>query len=126
MLRLLAYILAFQILTSGQVLAEALKVVNLVEHFQMHREEGEDMGLVRFIRMHYFDPTHESSDPVKHRQLPLHQTAVHVTVAMGTTPEPVHLPSPAREAEPGLHARVPSFHPQYDRVSVFQPPRING
>lgn len=124
--RWLVIILGFQILTSGQILAEAFKVVNLVEHFRMHREEGEGMGLIRFIRMHYFDPTHESSDPVKHQQLPLHQTVVHVSLAVGVAPETVSLPDLARESEIGFHSRVASFHPQHEQVSVFQPPRSIG
>jgi hypothetical protein len=118
--------MAFQVLTSGQVLAEAVKVVNLIEHFQMHREEGEGMGLLRFIRMHYFDPSHERSDPVKHQQLPLHQTVIHFAMAAGIVSEPATLPPIAWELEKGFHSRVSSFIPQHERVSVFQPPRIPG
>jgi len=124
--RWLLIILGFQILTSGQILAETVKVVNLVEHFRMHREEGEDMGLLRFIRMHYFDPSHERSDPVKHQQLPLHQTVIHVTVALGNASDPHSIPSIDWEAEKGYRPLVSSFHTQFEQVSVFQPPRFIG
>jgi hypothetical protein len=63
---------------------------------------------------------------VKHQQLHLHQTIVHVSLALGVAPETVSLPTMARESENGFHPRVASFHPQHEQVSVFQPPRSIG
>lgn len=124
--RLFAYVLAFQVLTSGQVLAEFVKVANLVEHFRMHRDIGDGLDLGTFIRMHYFDPAHEGSDPVEHRQLPLHQSGIHVVVASNPNVASIVLPSIPAESDPDFLSTVTQFRSRPDRGSVFQPPRIHG
>lgn len=124
--RVFTYVLAIQVLTSGQVLAEFVKVANLVEHFRMHRDIGDGLDLAAFIRMHYFDPAHEGSDPVEHRQLPLHQSTIHVVVASNPNVAFVGLPLIPAESDPDFLSTAPQFHSRPDLGSVFQPPRILG
>jgi len=115
---------SLQIISAGYLPAELMKMGNLYQHFQMHRQQGSDMGLVTFIRLHYFDPAHESSDPQNHQSLPMqgghlvsvvfHQPAseiiIHPTIESGIT---IY----SRMKDPGSSKGNP--------ISVFQPPRMN-
>ena len=122
-MRLLTIILAIQLSTSGLLFAEVVKVVNLIEHYRMHNRGPEGMALLSFIRLHYFDTRHEQSDPVKHSQLPLHQTnTVQYSVYLQTL-ETIRLPEPALGSAPEQHPRNSSHRSRSAEITIFQPPR---
>jgi hypothetical protein len=116
-------ILALQVLTSGQTLAELMKVVNLLDHFRMHVKSGEVKDLAEFIQLHYFDPVHEQSDPSHHKHLPLQQVTPHISSVFSYVMESVCIPLPefATFETPAVHTS--GFLPQTHPLSVFQPPR---
>ena len=124
MRRVLIFILSFQILTAGQLLGEILKTVNLVQHFRMHLESGEVGSLAEFLRLHYFDPNHQASDPQQHERLPLQQASPHAGFVFHLQTE-VPLLSGISQSE---HRTGSSFHtvslPANNPSSIFQPPRL--
>jgi hypothetical protein len=122
-IRLFTFILALQILTMGQALGELVKLANLYEHFQMHRSMGGGMDLSNFIRMHYFDPEHQQSDPDTHRQLPLQQAGCHVNFVFQYPDEPMSLPLIGSPEISAFHPCMTDMSPQYTHINIFQPPR---
>jgi|GEM_PF-644123 hypothetical protein len=121
--RLLFLVLSVQLLSSGQFLGEAVKVLNLLDHYRMHRGRGEVSDLAGFIHMHYFDPEHRRSDPDRHERLPLQHPS----------PNPLPACQPV-VAAPALGGPCPSLPPsqvpqeQHRRAvsasfDIFQPPR---
>jgi hypothetical protein len=121
--KLVLIILASQLLTSGQVLGELMKVVNLIDHYTMHMKSGEVHGLSEFIQLHYFNPEHEQSDPVRHRHLPLQQLTAHAVVVLAVSADPVSIPSVESHLQDTPSVRSSDFFPQQVPLSVFQPPR---
>jgi hypothetical protein len=116
-------ILAFQVLTAGQSLAELMKVANLLDHFRMHMRSGEVRDLGEFIQLHYFDPEHERSDPKRHRHLPLQQVTPHLTSVFSHVVESYSIPSPEYADLDTLIVYPVDYFPQTPPMSVFQPPR---
>lgn len=123
MRKLVLIILAAQLLTSGQVLGELIKVVNLIDHYSMHIKSGEVNGLAEFIQLHYFNPEHEQSDPTRHRHLPLQQVTSHVVNVLAVSTDPVSLPPLESHLQNMPGARSCGFSPQQVPISIFQPPR---
>lgn len=125
MRRLTTLLLALQVLSSGQFLGEGVKSLNLVEHYLMHRSRGEVSGLSEFIRMHYFDPGHRRSDPLRHDHLPLQQASANPLPACQPVAPPPAIAGPGPSLPPSpvpqeQHRRAvcPSF-------DIFQPPRTH-
>ncbi|MCE2834277.1 MAG: hypothetical protein LW694_07830 [Chitinophagaceae bacterium] len=116
-------ILAFQVLSSGQALGELMKVVNLLDHYRMHIRKGEVRDLSEFIRLHYFDPVHERSDPARHRHLPLQQATLHHVSVLAVSAESVSIPSIEGHIQEAPKVSSTGFHSQQVPMSVFQPPR---
>lgn len=116
-------ILAFQILTAGQSLAELMKVANLLDHFRMHMQSGEVKDLGDFIQLHYFDPEHERSDPNRHQHLPLQQVTPHLTSVFSQVLETVSIPSPEYALLDIPMVSPAAYLPQTHPMSVFQPPK---
>lgn len=107
----------------GQGLGEVVKMANLFDHFKMHRETGGGMGLTDFIRLHYFDPEHQNSDPDSHRQLPLQQMACHLNFVFQCPEEPISLSCVETSCVSAFHASMKDMSPQYEHINIFQPPR---
>jgi hypothetical protein len=110
-------------LSSGQALGELMKVVNLIDHYTMHIRSGEVSDLAEFIQLHYFDPEHEQSDPVRHRHLPLQQITPHIVIVLAVSSETVAIPSIENLLQESPKASSTAFLPQQHPMSVFQPPR---
>jgi hypothetical protein len=121
---LVLLILAAQLLTSGQVLGELMKVINLIDHYSMHIKSGEVHGLAEFIQLHYFNPEHEQSDPARHRHLPLQQMTSHVVNVLAVSADPVSIPSLESHLQDTPVVRNSGFFPQQVPFSIFQPPRV--
>ncbi len=54
-------------------LTESLcKVGHLFEHYQQHRETGQEYNFLQFLYAHYGDDQHVAEDIVNHQNLPFH------------------------------------------------------
>ncbi len=123
MKRLFFFILALQIISSGQFLAEAVKFHDLVDHFLEHKSGEHPLGVIEFFKLHYFDAQHEGSDPVRHASLPLYQTNIHLAFFYLQQPEQFNLPSFDAVTLSAFNPISKGLMPQCHQVSVFQPPR---
>ena len=124
MKRFLFFILAVQIITSGNFIPEVIKFNDLVDHFIEHQSGTHPLGIFDFFKLHYFDSRHEASDPVRHSKLPLHQVSTTFTIAFAPSMDQVNVFVPlvftSTEFNPFKKGLVPQCH----QVSIFQPPRF--
>jgi hypothetical protein len=70
------YLIVIQIATlgifKGGIFAELCLLPNMLEHYDEHYKEANgDLDVLEFIRLHYFNHDHPSSDPSHHTGLPL-------------------------------------------------------
>lgn len=124
MKKVLVFLLALQVVSAGYLPAELIKVGNLYRHFMEHRETGGGIGLLQFVRLHYFDPKHQASDPLTHETLPLQQTTGHIlTIIFQSPSEPIHIPGYGDVT--AVHFVIPPSGALPDGTPgfVFQPPR---
>lgn len=124
MKKALLVLLSLQIISAGYLPAELMKMGNLYQHFQMHRQQGNNMGLVTFIRLHYFDPAHQSSDPQNHERLPMQ--GGHLASVVFQQPALEIIIHPTVESRITIYSRMED--PGYSKgnpISVFQPPKMN-
>ena len=122
-MRWIAFILSIQIMTSGQALGEVVKLANLADHYRMHILANQGMTLMDFIRLHYFDPSHEASDPSKHQHLPLHLGTSLVSIIGFIRTESITLPEPLAVVLSSFHSLQQDIAPQSTLIDIFQPPR---
>ncbi len=122
-MRWIAFILSIQIISSGQALGEVVKLANLADHYRMHTLANERMTLMDFIRLHYFDPSHEASDPAKHQHLPLHLGTNLVNIIGCIRIESIALPEPVSTVLSSYHSLQHDIAPQGILIDIFQPPR---
>jgi hypothetical protein len=126
MKKFLTILLALQLLTGNQFLAEMVKIPSLMEHFQEHKTINEDLDFFTFLKMHYSDPEHQKSD-ARHDNLPLKvHTSAHAEtfVFLLETPPPVSEPI-LQDIENKTQAiKNNQFSDSKIRFSVFQPPRL--
>jgi len=122
-MRWIAFILSIQIISSGQALGEVVKLANLADHYSMHTLANEGMTLTDFIRLHYFDPSHEASDPAKHQHLPLHLGTSLVSIIGCIRIESIDLPEPISTVLTSYHSLQHDIAPQGILIDIFQPPR---
>lgn len=117
--------LALQVISSGYLPAELIKMGNLFQHFMEHRRQGSDISLSHFIRLHYFDAQHQASDPLKHASLPLQQSGHIMTVVFQSPVDAIQIGYTCAVVPKshGLHMdpSLPSGNP----AAVFQPPRVS-
>jgi len=122
--RIIFIILSIQIISSGNFLSELVKFNSLIEHFIEHEKGSNPLTMVEFLKLHYFNPNHESSDPKRHASLPLHQSNISFTVVYNSPADPLQLgPFPVTSSIK-FTLISKGLTPQYKQVSVFQPPRI--
>jgi hypothetical protein len=120
----LIFLLALQVVSAGYLPAELIKVGNLYRHFMEHRDAGSDMGLLQFIRLHYFDTKHQASDPLTHETLPLQNAAGHLlTIIFQSPAEPLHITG-YHDANAVSFTLPPTMAlPDGLTGFIFQPPR---
>jgi hypothetical protein len=117
--------LALQVVSSGYLPAELIKIGNLYQHFMEHRRQGSEISLAQFIRLHYFDDQHQASDPQKHASLPLQQSAHFMNIVF-QSPVDVFHPGYDIGQLPAIHARqLGSSLPCGNPAAIFQPPRVS-
>ncbi len=121
----MVFLLALQVVSAGYLPAELIKVGNLYSHFMEHREAGMQMSLVQFVRLHYFDPKHQASDPQTHETLPLQQATGHLlTIVFQSPAEPIHISGYGDIT--AIHFTLPPSKALPDGTPgvIFQPPRL--
>jgi hypothetical protein len=120
----LLVLLCLQIISAGYLPAELMKMGNLYQHFKMHQEQGIEMGLVSFIRLHYFDPEHQSSDPQNHQSLPMQ--GGHLISIVFHQPVSDIIIHPTSVSRITTYSRMEdSGYSKGNPISVFQPPKMN-
>lgn len=124
MKRFLFFILAVQIITSGNFIPEVVKFNNLVDHFIEHQSGTHPLGVLDFFKLHYFDSHHEQSDPIRHASLPLYQVSTSFVIAFHSVLDQLNFipsfPVPSAQFNSFKKGLVPQCH----QVSIFQPPRF--
>lgn len=122
--KLIFFILALQIITSGKCIPELMKLNSLMEHFIEHKKSEHPISLIEFFRLHYFDHQHETSDPQRHASLPLHHTGFSFTIVFHAAIDTLCM-EPIQEVTSNIfHAVSKGLMPQCHQVSIFQPPRL--
>ena len=124
MKKLVFIILSLQIITSGNFLGELVKFNSLIEHFVEHEKGSNPLTIMQFLKLHYFNPKHESSDPKRHASLPLHQSSISFSVVYNSPADPLQLGPFPEIFSIDFTPINKGLTPQYNQVSVFQPPRI--
>ena len=122
----LTILLALQLLTGNQFLAEMVKIPSLIEHFQEHKEINENLDFFTFLKMHYSDPEHQKSD-ARHDSLPLKvHTSAHAETFVFSIETPPSVSEPYfQNIENKTQAiKTHQFSDSKIHFSVFQPPRL--
>jgi len=122
--RLIFFILAIQIITSGNFISEVVKFNDLVDHFLEHQSSNQPLGVFDFFRLHYFNSHHEGSDPIRHSKLPLHQVSTTFVITVASAFEHVNIIAPLFADSPEFNPFKKGLIPQCHLVSIFQPPRF--
>ena len=125
MKKLIFFIVAIQIISSGHFFSEVSKFDELYLHFMEHRNGDQPMSVTQFIKSHYFDNIHENSDPVKHAKLPLRQSSIGLNLVYQTPVEGFSLIPHWTFLKQSLIPTQKCFFPQADQFSVFQPPKLS-
>ena len=68
----LAFFLIVESLLPGMDVHELVKLPDLFQHYQKHREMNSDLDFVTFIKLHYENPKHHEQDHQTHHKLPFH------------------------------------------------------
>ena len=124
MKRVLVFLLALQVVSAGYLPAELIKVGNLYRHFMEHREAGSEISLLQFVKLHYFDPKHQASDPLTHETLPLQQATGHLlTIVFQSPTEPIHIICYGDMAATQFALQPGKALPDGTTGFIFQPPR---
>jgi hypothetical protein len=69
-MRLLIFIISFQLLSGGTFLPEVLKLPLLISHFQEHQAEDASITFFEFLKLHYNDNEHTQNSNHPHEKLP--------------------------------------------------------
>jgi hypothetical protein len=118
------FIVAIQIITSGNFFNELSKIDDLYQHYMEHRNSDQPLSVTQFIQSHYFDNIHEKSDPVKHAKLPLRQSAFSFSQIYHVPVESLKLGLFEFDISMALNPVSKGMLPQCDQFSVFQPPKF--
>jgi hypothetical protein len=116
---------ALQVVSAGYLPAELIKMGNLYQHYMEHRQEGGDISLAMFIRLHYFDAKHEASDPNNHESLPLQQSGHILTVVFQSPVEAIHIGYAVAESMVNHAPRNEGSFAAGNPAAIFQPPRFS-
>jgi hypothetical protein len=122
--KLLFILIALQIISAGNFLNEVVKINSLVHHYYDHEKEGFPLGMIGFLKLHYFDSQHEDSDPKNHESLPLHHTSLQNIIVYSAPAESISIDAFLDLPSFDLNPIEKVFYPQFNQFSIFQPPRI--
>jgi len=121
--KLLFFIVAIQIISSGNFFNELSKIDDLYQHYIEHKNSDQSLSVAQFIQSHYFDNMHEQSDPIKHAKLPLRHSSFSFAQVYHVPVESLNLGFLAFEINTALNPISKGMLPQCDHFSVFQPPK---
>lgn len=124
MKKLVLIIIAIQVISSGSFLTESMKIHSLIQHFFDHENGGSPIGIIGFLRLHYFDSKHENADPKKHQSLPLHHTTLQNNLVYSTPSESMSIDSLIELVSIDLNPIEKAMFSQFNHFSIFQPPRL--
>ncbi len=124
MKKLIFIVIALQIISAGNFLNEVIKINSLVHHYYEHEKEGFSLGMIGFLKLHYFDSQHEDSDPKNHESLPLHHTTLQNSIVYSAPAESISIDAFLELASFDLNPVEKAFYSQFSQFSIFQPPRI--
>jgi hypothetical protein len=118
-----AHVLLLACTTTG--LMEVFRVPALCDHYSEHCTRiGEDVGVIDFMLLHYFDPGHEESDPTGHAGLPFHGAGAHPPLCSGPLTWQV-TPAPNEGNKVLLSAAYDEHVGRWPGRSVFHPPKVS-
>jgi hypothetical protein len=121
--KIIFFIVAIQIISSGNFFNELTKIDDLYQHYIEHKNSEEPLSVAQFIQSHYFDNVHEKSDPVKHAKLPLRQSAFSFAQVYHVPVESLNLGFLIFDISTTFNPVSKGMLPQCDQFSVFQPPK---
>jgi hypothetical protein len=121
--RFIFFIVALQIISSGNLFSELLKLDDLYQHYQEHKNSEQPLSVSQFIQSHYFDTVHENADPVKHAKLPLRQSGHSFVQVYHIPVEAFSLGLILVDARADFNPVSKGFLPQCNDYAIFQPPR---
>ena len=124
MKRLLFFILAVQIITSGNFISEVVKFNDLVDHFIEHQSGRQPLSVFNFFKLHYFDSRHEESDPIRHATLPLYHVNTSFVIAFDYAIDQLNFIPSSLVSSAQFNPSKKGLVPQCHQVSIFQPPRF--
>ena len=121
---MLLIVIAFQIVTAGNFLTEVVKINYLVHHYYDHERGGASLGIIGFLKLHYFDRIHEDSDPKNHESLPLHHTSLQSNLVYSAPAESISIDAFIEPVSIDFNPIEKAMFPQFSHLSIFQPPRF--
>ena len=124
MKKILFIVIAFQVISSGSLLTELMKINYLIHHFYENESEGSPIGITEFLKLHYFDKKHENADPKKHESLPLHHTTLQNNLVYSAPTESFSIDAFLEPASIDLNPIEKAMYSQFSQFSIFQPPRV--
>lgn len=123
MKKILFFIVALQIISSGNFFSELLKMDDLYQHYLEHKNSEQSLSISQFIQSHYFDTVHENADPIKHAKLPLRQSGHSFVQVYHIPVEAFTLGFMLFDTIADFNPLSKGFLPQCNDFAVFQPPR---
>ena len=124
MKKLVLIIIAIQVISSGSFLTESMKIHSLIQHYIDHENGDSPIGIIGFLRLHYFDSNHESADPKKHQSLPFHHTTLQNNIVYSAPLESMSLDTFIELISIDLNPIEKVMSSQFNQFSIFQPPRL--
>ena len=122
--KLVLIIIAFQVISSGSFLTESMKIHSLIKHYFDHESGDSPIGIIGFLRLHYFDRNHENADPKNHQSLPLHHTTLQNNIVYNAPSESISIDAFIELASIDLNPNEKTMSSQFNQFSIFQPPRL--
>lgn len=127
--RLFIFIFCTNLFTGGVLFGELAKMPALVQHFQVHKIEKNDLTFTYFLWQHYFDSKHTSTATHDHHSLPFHHDSCHNshTLMAWSLPAQEHpfynISADSSEALASANFYYGHYLPVGFVGSLFQPPR---
>ncbi len=106
--------------------SELAKLPALLEHFQEHKSENQDLSFFAFVKLHYANSQHHQQDHQEHHELPFsshHQHNCSVHQVIYTVPNLAFV----LHHEPATQENQVEYQTPSDLVlstSIWQPPRL--
>ncbi len=124
MKKVLFIVIAFQVISSGSLLTELMKINYLIHHYYEHENGGSPIGITEFLKLHYFNKKHENADPKNHDSLPLHHTTLQNNLVYSAPTESISIDAFLEPVSIDFNPIEKAMYSQFSQFSIFQPPRF--